>query len=305
MSTKFKALFQLLRVRQYYKNLVLFIGVFFAGEIFNVTLYPQLLLAFVLICLASSLMYIVNDIRDVEADKVHPEKAQSRPLANGDLSIGFAWVLLLTVAGILIFFMGYYIVHQNLFAVFLGLIVANGLAYNFLFKDIAFADIISLSTIYIWRALAGCAMIDVRISPWLTITVFLLAMLLAAGKRIADLELLGDQKAKKHKKSYDKYSQHLLDYIIVMIATSLFIMYTLYCVLGPLEDGSIVPKENQGLLIYSAPVALFLIIRFLYLVRAKPIIARNAEKMITDLPMLIGGGFLGIMVLILYYLEIT
>ncbi len=305
MSTKVKALFQLLRVRQYYKNLVLFIGVFFAGEIFNVTLYPQLLLAFVLICLASSLMYIVNDIRDVEADKVHPEKAQSRPLANGDLSIGFAWVLLLTVAGILIFFMGYYIVHQNLFAVFLGLIVANGLAYNFLFKDIAFADIISLSTIYIWRALAGCAMIDVRISPWLTITVFLLAMLLAAGKRIADLELLGDQKAKKHKKSYDKYSQHLLDYIIVMIATSLFIMYTLYCVLGPLEDGSIVPKENQGLLIYSAPVALFLIIRFLYLVRAKPIIARNAEKMITDLPMLIGGGFLGIMVLILYYLEIT
>jgi 4-hydroxybenzoate polyprenyltransferase len=305
MSTKVKALFQLLRVRQYYKNLVLFIGVFFAGEIFSVDLYPQLVLAFVLICLASSFMYIINDIRDVEADKVHPEKAQSRPLANGDLSVGFAWVLLLIIAGILSFFIVYYIISQNLFAVFLGLIIANGLAYNFLFKDIAFADIISLSTIYIWRALAGCAMIDVRISPWLTITIFLFAMLLAAGKRIADLELLGDQNAKKHKKSYDKYSQHLLDYIIVMIATSLFIMYTLYCVLGPLEDGSIVPKENQGLLIYSAPVALFLIIRFLYLVRAKPIIARNAEKMITDLPMLIGGGFLGIMVLILYYLEIT
>jgi len=302
MSTKVKALFQLLRVRQYYKNLVLFIGVFFAGEIFNVNLYLQLVLAFVLVCLASSLMYIVNDIRDKEADKVHPEKAKSRPLANGDLSVGFAWILLIVIAGVEIFFIIYY---RNLFSAFLGLIIANGLAYNFLFKDIAFADIISLSTIYLWRALAGCAMIDVRISPWLVISVFLLAMLLAAGKRIADLELLGEHKAVQHKKSYDKYSQHLLDYIIVMIATSLFIMYTLYCVLGPLEDGSIVPKENQGLLIYSTPVALFLIIRFLYLVRAKPKIARNAEKMITDLPMLVGGVFLGIMVLILYYLEIT
>ena len=96
-----------------------------------------------------------------------------------------------------------------------------------------------------------------------------------------------------------------MDYIVVMIATSLFIMYTLYCVLGPLEEGSIVPKENQGFLIYSTPIALFLIIRFLYLVRAKPQIARNAEKMITDLPMLVGSGFLGMMVLILFYLERT
>ena len=302
MSNKVKALFQLLRVRQYYKNSVLFIGVFFAGEIFNVELYPQLLLAFILTCLASSLMYIVNDIKDVEADKVHAEKAKSRPLANGDLSVGTAWVILSMITGIIIYFI---IVYWNLFAIFLGLIIANGMLYNFFFKDIAFADIISLSTIYIWRALAGCAIIDVRISPWLVISIFLMAMLLAAGKRIADLELLGDQNAKKHKKSYDKYSQHLLDYIIVMIATSLFIMYTLYCVLGPLEDGSIVPKENQGFLIYSTPIALFLIIRFLYLVRAKPQIARNAEKMITDLPMLVGSGFLGMMVLILFYLELT
>lgn len=77
------------------------------------------------------------------------------------------------------------------FSLMLGLMLANGLLYNYFLKDIAFADIISLSTIYIWRALAGCVLIDVTISPWLTIAVFLTALFLATGKRIADLSLMG------------------------------------------------------------------------------------------------------------------
>jgi 4-hydroxybenzoate polyprenyltransferase len=185
------------------------------------------------------------------------------------------------------------------------LILANGLAYNFLFKQVAFADIISLSTIYIWRALAGCAIIDVRISPWLTITIFLAALLLAAGKRIADLSLLGKQDAKQHKKTYDQYSQKILHAILIIVATALFMTYTLYSVLGPSEADSIVPVENKGLLVYSTPIALFLIIRFIYLVHAEPKIARHAENLIKDKPMVIGGFFLGIMVFILLYLEVT
>lgn len=301
MKSKIIAVLQLLRVQQYYKNLILFIGVFFAGKLFDFTTYLHLAIAFVLTCLSSSLVYILNDIKDIESDKIHPEKLQTRPLANGSLPKSVAWIIFGIIAGIEITFIIYY---QNLFSVMLFLVFLNGVLYNFVLKHVAFADIICLSTTYIWRALAGCAIIDVRISPWLTITVFLTALLLATGKRIADFELLGEENATKHKKTYDQYSSELLNNILIMVGTALFIMYTLYCVLGPLESGSIVPEENQGLLVFSAPFVLFLIIRFIYIIHAKPIIARKAEKLITDKPMVIGAMVLGILVLSILYFEI-
>ena len=197
----------------------------------------------------------------------------------------------------------YYWDDHPVFSILLILVVITGQIYNLLLKNVAFADIISLSTIYIWRALAGCAIIGVRISPWLTITIFLVAMFLASGKRIADLEFLGKVDALKHKKSYDEYSTKLLDYIIVMIATSLFVTFTLYCVLGPMEAGSIVPLENQGLLIFTAPVALYMIIRFLYLLRAKPEMVRQVEKLIKDISMVIAAVILAIMIILILYVE--
>lgn len=299
---KILAVFQLLRIRQYYKNVIMFIGIFFAGRLFDFKIYPLLILAFSIICLSSSFTYIINDIKDRDSDKVHPEKIKKKPLANGDLSIIFAIILLITISTIIIISLIY--LSNLLFSILIVFIITNGLVYNFILKKIPFADIISLSTTYIWRALAGCAIINIRISPWLTITVFLTALFLATGKRIADLELLGIENAKNHKKIYDSYSAHLLNNILILNATSLFIMYTLYCVLGPLEAGSIVPVENQGILVYSTPVALYLIIRFLYVVKAKPAIARNAEKLITDKGMIFGSVLLGIIVIISLYLEI-
>ena len=299
---KIHAVFQLLRIRQYYKNLIMFIGIFFAGRLFDFSIYPNLFLAFIVTCLSSSITYIINDIKDRESDKIHPEKIKKRPLANGELSILVAIILLILIIGIIIVSLIYF--KNLLFLVLILLIIANGFAYNFFLKKIAFADIIGLSTTYIWRALAGCAVINVRISPWLTITAFLTALFLATGKRIADLELLGLENAKNHKKIYDSYSAHLLNNILLLNATSLFIMYTLYCVLGPLEEGSIIPVENQGLLVYSTPVALYLIIRFIYLVKANPKIVRNAEKLITDKGMVFGSILLGIIGIISLYLEI-
>ena len=302
IMNKILAVFQLLRVRQYYKNLIMFIGIFFAGRLFDFSIYPNLILAFIIICLSSSISYIINDIKDRESDKIHPEKIKKRPLANGELSLLVAIILLILMIGVVIVSLIYF--NNLLFLVLILFIIANGFAYNFFLKKIAFADIIGLSTTYIWRALAGCAIIGVRISPWLTVTVFLTALFLATGKRIADLELLGLENAKNHKKIYDSYSINLLNNFLILNATALFVMYTLYCVLGPLESGSIIPVENQGLLVYSTPVALYLIYRFIYLVKANPKIVRNAEKLITDKGMIFGGIFLGIIGIISLYLEL-
>lgn len=280
----------------------MFIGIFFAGRLFDFSIYPDLILAFIVTCLSSSISYIINDIKDLESDKLHSEKIKKRPLANGELSIIVAIILLILIVAVFIVSMIYF--KNLLFLVLLLFLIANGFAYNFILKKIAFADIIGLSTNYIWRALAGCAIINIRISPWLTVTVFLTALFLATGKRIADLVLLGLENAKNHKKIYDSYSTPLLNNFLILNATALFVMYTLYCVLGPLEEGSIIPLENQGLLVYSTPVALYLIYRFIYLVKANPKIVRNAEKLITDKGMIFGGILLGIIGIISLYMEL-
>ncbi len=302
---KIKASIQLLRVRQYYKNLILFLGIFFANELFNFSLYPKIGLSFLLVCLTSSMIYIINDIRDMELDKNHSEKIEQRPLANGTLSKSFAWILLIILSIPVIFAIVYYAFKLPLFSLMLALILLTGILYNYVFKNIAFADIIALSVIYIWRALAGCAIIEVYISPWLTITVFLGALLLATGKRMADLSLLGEDNAIKHKPVYDHYSKKLLDYILSMVATSLFMTYTLYCVFGPIEgsENHSIISQHQSFLVYTTPIAIFLIIRYLYLVHAKPEIARRTEKLVKDIPFLIGALSLFILVICFLYIQ--
>lgn len=234
----------------------------------------------------------------MEEDKIHPEKSQKRPLANGSLHVSTAWILIIAIAIIIVLVL---IFLDNLpFTFFISLIFVNGLLYNFLFKNIAFADIVSLSTIYIWRALAGCAIIGVEISPWLTITIFMIAMLLSSSKRMADLNILGEENAKRHKKTYDEYSVKILDYILVLDASALFVVFILYSIMDP---GSI-PLINQKLMIYSTPCVLFLIIRYLYIIRAKPEIARKAELLLTDRPIVIGSVLLGVFFLIIYYIPL-
>jgi len=90
MTSKIGSIVDLLRVRQYYKNILIFVGVFFSKRMFELTLYFPLTLGFILLCCASSFNYIINDIGDIERDKRHPEKLQKKPLASGDLPVYFA-----------------------------------------------------------------------------------------------------------------------------------------------------------------------------------------------------------------------
>ncbi|MHA1519959.1 MAG: UbiA prenyltransferase family protein [Promethearchaeota archaeon] len=297
---KFTGIYELLRVHQYYKNLIIFVGLFFAGELGNFSLYPKLFIGFLVLSMTSSIVYILNDLRDIEADKLHPEKKESRPLASGLISPLIAWIMVTFLFVLVLIAVIYY---RNLFSVMISLVLFNGLVYNYILKDIAFADVISLSTMYIWRALAGCAIIDVSISSWLTITVFLTALLLATGKRIADLSLLGEKDAISHKKAYASYTPDLLDKLLIVTATSLFVTYTLYCVLGPLETDSFAAK-GQGILTYSIPIALFLIFRFIYIVKEKPELSRKAHKIVLDKGMVIGGILLSGFVLGVLYLNL-
>ena len=297
MASKIKSFFQLLRVRQYYKNLMIFVGIFFSYRLFEFSLYFPLLIGFILLCCTSSFNYIINDIRDIKNDKKHPEKMRKKPLASGELPVSFAIVLLFILVVIITLSLMFIIPNIGLILMII-FIIATGQLYNLFFKNYAFIDILILSTGYLWRALAGCFIIEEFVSGWLYFAIFEIALFLSIAKRKGDLLLLGKEKAVEHKKVYDQYSQKLLDQFYVMTAGSLFMTYSLYLIFKFNLD----TPENAGLnvllVIVTIPISLYLIMRFMYLTSAKPEIARSTEKAFLDRGMII--AFLTLLVILIF-----
>ncbi len=302
MASKIRSIVNLLRVRQYYKNILIFVGVFFSKRIFEVELYFPLILGFILLCCASSFNYIINDIRDVERDKNHPEKLKKKPLASGDLPVYFAVLLLLFISAFVIFSLVFLIPNIS-FIFMIILIILTGQFYNHFFKNYAFIDISILSTGYLWRALSGVVIINEYISAWLFLAIFEIAMFLSIAKRKGDLILLGKDKAVEHKKVYDQYSLKLLDQFHVMIASSLFMTYSLYLIF---KFNLFEPTINlqEYIVIFTIPISLYLIMRYMYLTSAKPEIARRTEKAFFDKGIILAGFFLFMILFSSFYYDI-
>ena len=302
MTSKIRSIVNLLRVRQYYKNVLIFVGVFFSKRIFEVELYFPLILGFILLCCASSFNYIINDIRDVERDKKHPEKLKKKPLASGDLPVYFAVLLLLIISAFMIFSLVFLIPNIS-FIFMIILIILTGQLYNHFFKNYAFIDISILSTGYLWRALSGVVIINEYISAWLFLAIFEIAMFLSIAKRKGDLMLLGKDKAVEHKKVYDQYSLKLLDQFHIMIASSLFMTYSLYLIL---KFNLFEPTINlqEYIVIFTIPISLYLIMRYMYLTSAKPEIARRTEKAFFDKGIIISGILLFLILFSSFYYDI-
>jgi len=301
MTSKIRSIVNLLRVRQYYKNVLIFVGVFFSKRIFDFTLYFPLILGFILLCCASSFNYIINDILDVERDKKHPEKLKKKPLASGDLPVYFAILLLLIISAFMTFSLIFLI--QNISFIFMIIfIILTGQFYNHFFKNYAFIDISILSTGYLWRALSGVVIMDEYISAWLFLAIFEIAMFLSIAKRKGDLILLGKEKAVEHKNVYNQYSLKLLEEFHVMIAGSLFMTYSLYLIL---KFNLFEPTINlqEYIVIFTIPISLYLIMRYMYLTSAKPEIARRTEKAFFDKGIILAGFFLFLILFSSFYYD--
>ncbi len=302
MTSKIRSISHLLRLRQYYKNVLIFVSVFFSRRIFEPSLYFPLFLGFVLLCCASSFNYIINDIIDVEHDKKHQEKMKKKPLASGELPMYFAVLLLIIVVGVMVFSVIFLIPNIS-FIIMLVLVILTGQFYNHFFKNYAFIDILVLSTGYLWRALSGVVIIDDSISAWLFLAIFEIAMFLSIAKRKGDLLYLGEDKAVEHKKVYDQYSLKLLDQFHVLIAGSLFMTYSLYLILTfyPVEAPIIL---QEYIVIFTIPISLYIIMRFMYLTSSKPELARRTEKALFDKGILISGFLLFLILFSSFYYDI-
>ena len=239
-----------LRIKHWVKNLFLFAAPFFGGVLFKDSTLYLALPAFVSFSLCASAVYIINDIVDIKKDLLHPKKSQ-RPVASGAISKKNAVLiaLMLTVTSSFISFR----ISPNFF----GLIVLYFLiqmAYSIYLKHIAVADIFSIASGFVIRVLAGGAAFNVDVSRWLFITMFMIALMLAAGKRIGEAVLLNEN-AQAHRKSLDFYSVATLNEILLISSSGALIAYALYTV------------EQFGNLIYTVPIVTFGLFRYLLLVK--------------------------------------
>ncbi|CAD7799059.1 Decaprenyl-phosphate phosphoribosyltransferase [Chryseobacterium aquaeductus] len=226
-----KKYLKLLRVEQWVKNLFVFVPLFFSGNIKNVDLLTQSIGAFIIFSLAASVVYILNDYNDIDADRQHPEKRR-RPLASGAISKQKALSILGSLIIIdlgLIFFAQFYF-DENLwkFATIIGVYFVMNLAYTFKLKHVPIIDIFIIATGFVLRVLAGGYITGIKISQWAVLLTFVLALVLAIGKRRG--ELINAQVSGKTRKALDGYNVQFADItlsISVTLAIICYLMFTL------------------------------------------------------------------------------
>ena len=284
-----KGLLITMRPKQWIKNLFIFTALVFAEKLFELQLLARTIIAFILFCLISSCVYLINDLADMEKDRRHPIKSK-RPLASGQLkpSVAIAATMVLTVASLIGSFS---------LSLLFGLIALAYLllmiAYSFALKDIVILDVLTLALGFVLRAVAGAVAIAVPISPWLYVCTTLLALFLGFGKRRHELILL-EEGADEHRAILREYTPRLLDEMIAIVTSAAVMAYSLYTFSAP----NLPPNHSMMLTI---PFVLYGIFRYLYLIHIKNKGGSPEEILLEDLPLLIDIVLWGITVVAILY----
>jgi len=290
--TWLKPLLKTMRPRQWVKNGLLFIPLIFDKQLTNWPALVRIIVGFMLFCLLSSIIYIINDLVDLEADRNHPQKRQ-RPIPSGALKVSTA-----RTAGIvltLVVFIPAALLSLKFALIGLAYLVLN-LVYSAWLKHAPILDVMILASFYVLRVGAGVSMIVVHLfSPWLYVFTTFLALYLGIGKRRAELNLLAEE-ANSHRKSLEGYTLPLLDQLILIVCSSAIITYSLYTFSAPN-----LPVNHTMML--TIPFVIYGIFRYLYLLQVKHYGGEPEEVLLTDRP-LQATIFLWILaVVIIFYLS--
>ncbi len=271
-----KNIFLEIRPIQWIKNLFLFAGLIFSFSFTRLEPTLQSIYGFILFCLASSSIYIFNDIIDKEMDMSHPKK-RKRPIASGEMNTIFGLsvsIILALISMILALFLNRPFFY-SLIAYFLLMIL-----YSLGLKKIIIIDVICISFGFILRAVAGAVVIGVEISPWLLLTTFLLALFLGLCKRRYEITLLREN-ARAHRDTLFHYSSYLLDQMISVVTASTVVTYALYTMAK-----ETILKFGTRFLGLTIPFVIYGIFRYLYLVHSKEEGGNPEKTMLTDKPLL-------------------
>jgi 4-hydroxybenzoate polyprenyltransferase len=271
-----KHLFKAMRPRQWIKNGFIFAALVFDQKLLRPLPFLHTLAGFVILCLGSSAVYLLNDIADLESDRLHPKK-RSRPLASGKLSVRVA-----QVAAVLLFLIA--LLAGFALNLYFGIIVLTYIVTNFLYsfwlKHIPIIDVLILSSGYLLRVAAGVVLITVqRFSPWLYVCTTLLALFIGLGKRRAEMVLLSEG-ANSHRRVLDGYTVPFLDQLIVIVSGTTIIAYSLYTF-------SAVNLPSNNLMMLTIPFVIYGIFRYLYLINVMNTGGAPEEVVLSDWPLLV------------------
>ncbi len=287
-----KALLKTMRPRQWTKNGFVFFALIFDKQLFHLPAFLHTLAGFALFCLISSVVYIINDIADIEVDRQHPEK-KKRPLPSGKLPLSVAWAAAIALTAIALP-LGY-LLNPAFSAVIATYLVVN-LAYSKWLKQIPIVDVLIIASGFVLRVHSGVTLIEVeRFSPWLYVVTTLGALYLGLGKRRAELSLL-DRSAGSHRKVLEGYTIPLLDQYVTIVSAATILTYSLYTFSAPN-----LPQNHAMML--TIPFMVYIIFRYLYLIQVTHNAGAPEEVLLTDRPIQIAMFFFGLAVLAIFYLS--
>ncbi len=284
------ALLQAMRPQQWTKNGLVFAALVFDRKFTDFSTVMVSILAAICFCAASSTIYLINDVRDIERDQLHPRK-RYRPIASGRITPRQA---LIAAAVLEIFSITIAVLISPAFAlIILGYLVLM-VAYTLELKQLAIIDVFAIAAGFVLRAAGGAIAIDVPVSPWLYACTMLLALLIGFGKRRSELASLGGN-AIAHRPSLGEYTLVLLDQYLSILAAATVIAYSLYTF-----DAAAVPRNHAMML--TIPFVVYAILRYLYLVHRSELGGTPEALLFADKPLLIsiiGWGMASAIIILL------
>lgn len=259
MLHSLKYLFLSLRPNQWIKNLFIFLPLIFGKKLFVYPANLKCVIAFFLFSLAAGVVYLINDVVDIEGDKVHPLK-RLRPIASGKIGVQAAWVTAFVLGVVSIVF-------SFLLNKYFGWIVVVYLVFNYVYskilKELVIIDVFCLGVFFLLRVLAGTIVVQVELSYWMIFMAVLLALFLGFTKRRQELRLLEGNEA-AHRFVLTKYSAYFIDQMTAVITSSIVVTYMLYTV-----DSRTVGIFGTRNLIFSIPFVYYGVFRYLYLIHKR------------------------------------
>jgi 4-hydroxybenzoate polyprenyltransferase len=280
-----------MRPKQWAKNLFIFAPLVFDEKLTDFDSVRKTLFGFIIFCLLSSAVYLINDLADVDADRNHPTK-KNRPIASGKLSVSvarLAAILFIVLSLVAAYFLS---------PVFAGLAFSYlllNLAYTFRLKHIVLLDVLVLASFYVLRVGAGVILVDVeRFSPWIYAFTIFLALLIGIGKRRAEMTMLAHG-ATAHRRVLDGYTIPFLDQLNVIVCAATIMTYSLYTFSAPN-----VPENHTMML--TIPFVIYGMFRYLYLITVREIGGAPEDIVYTDRPLQVDVVLWGFSVLLIFYI---
>ena len=286
-----RAAFKTARPQEWVKNVLVFAGVIFSGQLDDTWAIGQALITFGCFCAISSAGYFINDLNDVELDRQHPKK-RFRPIAAGQLSVGVAWVISAALAiGAIAVAFG--VVNWQVGCMVAGYGVIQ-VAYSFGLKQIVIIDVMTLATLFILRVMAGAEAVDAHASEWLILCTGMLACFLGFTKRrqeaVSELH-----EGTSSRPVLEHYSLPFLDQMVAMVTTGTVVSYAIYTVNSPLAGSE---------MMLTIPPVVYGIFRYLYLIYDRSDDRSTAAIVAGDRGVIIAGAvFVAVALLVLYAFD--